>query len=162
MLESAARHAENRPVIERSGADPVVEVDSELIPIEHGPFKTAAISFDGDAGEGGKQGKANTLSARFRPDEEILEIDPALSEKCGVVVEEEGETQRLALDFRDDDFRCRAIGEEGCAKLVLGCYARVAKALVRCEILNEFENERNVGSFRGPDLNRIRQNPEPR
>ena len=162
MLESAAGHAEDGPVIEWPGPDPVVEVDGELIPVEHSPFESAAVSLDCNASESGKQRKANTLTACFGLDEQILEVDPALSEKGGVAAEEECEPQRLVLDFRDDDFRGRLIGKERRAQLVLGCYARVAKALVGGEILNEFENERNVGSFRGPDLNRIRQNLEPR
>jgi hypothetical protein len=162
MLEGAAGHAEDGPVIERPGADPVIEVDGELIPVEHSPFEAAAVSLDCNASEGGKQRKADTLSARFGLDEQIFEIDPALSEKSGVAAEEKREPQRFVLDFRDDDFRGRPIGEERRAQLVLGCYARVPEALVCGEILNEFENERNVGSFRGPDLNRIRQNLEPR
>ena len=161
MLESTAGHAEDGPVIEWPGADPVVEVDGELIPVEDSPFESAAVSLDCNASEGGKQRKANALSACFGLDEQILEVDPALSEKRGVAAEEKREPQRLAFDLRDDDFRGRPIGEERRAQLVLGCYARVAKALVGGEILNEFENERNVGTFRGPDLNRIRQNLEP-
>ena len=77
-------------------------------------------------------------------------------------MEEKSKAQWLAFVLGDDDFRGRPIGKKSVAQLFLRCDTRFAEALVRCEILDEFEDERDVGCFRAPDLNRIRQIPEPR
>lgn len=77
-------------------------------------------------------------------------------------MEEKCKAKRLALILGDDDFCGRPIGEKSVAQLFFRCDTRFAQALVRCEILDELEDERDVGCFRAPDLNRIRQIPEPR
>lgn len=77
-------------------------------------------------------------------------------------MEEKSKSQRLALILGDDDFRGRPIREKSVAQFCLSGDTRFAQALVRCEIPDELEDERDVGCFRAPDLNRIRQIPEPR
>lgn len=76
-------------------------------------------------------------------------------------MEEERKAKRLALVLSDDDFCGRVIGEESRAQSVFSGDAGISETLVCRQILYEFENERNVGCFRAPDLNRIRQNPGP-
>ena len=77
-------------------------------------------------------------------------------------MEEKSEPKRPALILGDDDFRGRPIGEKCVTQLFLSGDTRFAQALVRREVLDELEDERDVGGFRAPDLNRIRQIPEPR
>ena len=77
-------------------------------------------------------------------------------------MKEKSEALRPAFVFGDDDFRSRPVGKQSGAQFFLGCDARIAETFVRRQVLYKFENERNVGWFRAPNLNRIRQIPEPR
>ena len=162
LLERISRQAKYCPVVERLCADLLVEIDCELVPVEHCPLESAAVSLESDLRERGKECKANSFTSCFGPNEEILEINPALSEEGRVVVKEESETHGLPTDASDDHFCRRPIGEKRFAKLLFGRYARVAKSLVFRETLNEFQNEWNVRLDRRPNLNRIRQSPGPR
>lgn len=162
LPERIAGKSEYSPIVERLCADTLVEIDCKLIPVEHCPLESAAVSLESDLRERGKERKANSFTSCFGPNEEILEVNPALSEEGRVIVKEESETHRLFIYASDDHFCRRPIGEKRFAKLLFGRYARVAKSLVFRETLNEFQNEWNVRLDRGPNLNRIRQSPGPR
>ena len=161
-FKGIAGQAKDSPVVERLCADALVEIDCELIPVEDCPFEPAAVSLDCDLRERGKQSKTNPFSSSLGADEKILEIDPALREKCRVVVKEESESNRLIIDARDDHFCGRPIGEKRVTQFFFRCDTRIAKSLVFRETMNELENQWNVRFDCGSNLNRIRQSPGPR
>src|SRR4029079_18328139 len=115
-------------------------VDRELVPVEHRPFEPAAVSLDREACKCRKERESNSLAARFGCDEQILEIDPPLCEKCRVVVEEERKAQGFAFDTRDYHFRGRVFGEECSAKFFFGGNAGIAKLFISREALDELQN----------------------
>ena len=162
LLERIAGKSEYSPIVERLCANTLVEIDCQLIPVEHCPLEASAVSLESDLRERGQECKANSFTSCFGSNEEILEINTALSKEGRVVVKEESETRGLPTDASDDHFCRRPIGEKRFAKLLFGRYARVAKSLVFRETLNEFQNEWNVRLDRRPNLNRIRQSPGPR
>ena len=162
LLERIAGQTKDSPVVERPGADALVEIDRELIPVENCPFESAAVSLDGDLCKRRQQSEADSLSACIRSNEKILEINPALREEGRVVMKKESESHRLLIDARDDHFCGRAIGEKCIAKFFFSCDTRIAESLVFRETFDEFKNQWNVRFDSRPNLNRIRQSPGPR
>src|SRR5438552_3589966 len=68
-----AGEAKGRPVDFCSGADFFVEIDGELVPIEHRPFQPRTSSLDGNRGELAEQRRANPAAAHHRANVNILE-----------------------------------------------------------------------------------------
>ena len=97
VFEGIAGQTKDSPIVERLCTDAFVEIDCELIPVEHCPLESAAVALDGNLCKCGKKCEANTLAACFRANEKILEINPALREECRVVVKEESESSRLTI-----------------------------------------------------------------
>ena len=161
-IERIASHSERRPLIEGLSTHSLVEVDRQVIPVEHRPLEPAAISLDRDASKRREQREPDSLSPCLRGDEQIFEVDPALCEEGRIVVEEECEAEGLTLDARDYDFCPRPLGEERCTKFFLRCDAVIAKPLVGRKALDELQNERDVLLGCSSYFNRIRQSPGPR
>ena len=89
-LRPAARYSRQRVTGESEGgpfvhvlrADLLVEIDRQLVPVQHGPVETPAIPIHRDARQLAKQSEANAMLAKHRLDEEVFEIDTALAEPC--------------------------------------------------------------------------------
>src|SRR5690349_17208479 len=69
------------PVTHRLGAQTQVEVDGGLVPVEHGPFETAAAARARDSREMAEQCLADAVAAKLRPDEEIFEVEAGLGQE---------------------------------------------------------------------------------
>jgi hypothetical protein len=74
-----------------------IEVDGGSVPVEHLPLQAPAVLLDGDGRYLLEQRLADSQAAKFRLNEEILEVEPRAAEPCGVVEEVEREAGRLAV-----------------------------------------------------------------
>src|SRR5690606_38105488 len=61
---------EGGPVVERHGAERLVESDGGFIPVEHRPFESAALALQRDRGQPFEQGAADSGAAGLRQHEE--------------------------------------------------------------------------------------------
>jgi hypothetical protein len=61
-------------------ADLLIEIDGELVPVQHRPVEAAAVPIYSDARQLAEQGEANAMLSKWWFDEKVFEIDPALPE----------------------------------------------------------------------------------
>src|ERR1700682_4693271 len=99
--ERFAREPERLPVVHRPCSDSFVECYRKLVPGEHRPVQTPAITLDRDARELAQQRKADAVLPRWRSDEKIFQIDSAFAEPGRIVVEEKGEPSRRVAEVGD-------------------------------------------------------------
>ena len=85
------------------------------------------------------------MLSRSRPDEEILQVDAALSQPGGIVVKEQRESCRLVSEIRYEHFSSRPLSEQSVGEILLGD-GRLSglSALVLSELENEVAYERDV------------------
>ena len=125
-------------------ANALVEIDGELIPVEHVPFESSAIPFDSNSRESRKQCMPNSFASRVRKDEEIFEEESSLSEERRVVVEEESEADFFSIGDRENHLSIRVIAKKSRSKFLLVGDAGVAETLVDGELANKVEHQGNV------------------
>jgi len=94
---------EHVPAFHVPCAEPLVEGDRALVPIENPPLETTAISLHRDPSQAYKEVTPDSGTSRIGSHEEIFQIDARASEKRGVVMEEERESDGSILEFCDQD-----------------------------------------------------------
>jgi len=78
--QRVAGETERGPFIHMLRPDLLVEVDRQLVPVQHRPIQSPAIAINGNARELTQQGETHSVLSKRGSDEEVLEIDPALAE----------------------------------------------------------------------------------
>src|SRR5690606_15297298 len=86
----------HRPVAQRHGTQPLVEVDGEPVPVEDDPVEAGGAAADGFGGDGLQEREPEALPPEGRAHEEVLEVEPPVGAPRRVDGEEEGEAGRLA------------------------------------------------------------------
>ena len=86
-----AGDAHDAPLGEHLGSHLFVEVDGGGVPVEDVPLEARAAFGDGDGGDAGEEGFADSLPAMLGADVEVFEVDAGVASPGGVVVEVEGE-----------------------------------------------------------------------
>src|SRR3954469_25786775 len=81
------------------------------VPIEDIEVEPRAAALERQPGEIGDELAPDAVEPRRRPHIEILEVDPGAPLPGRVVVEEEGEADRLAIDLGDARLEARASAE---------------------------------------------------
>ena len=100
IVDVGIGHAADAPVGEDSGVDVLIEFDSVGVPVKHGPFDAAAVSFGADAREGVEEGFADAAAPHAGADVKVFEVDAAFSDEGGVVVEEKGKAGGFVFPIR--------------------------------------------------------------
>ena len=67
--------------MKRLRSETAVELDRRLVPVEDGPFEPATLPLDRQLRQMHEQLLADAVTAPFRFDEQILEINTRLSEE---------------------------------------------------------------------------------
>src|SRR5438552_1149371 len=75
LAQRVAGDAEDRPRVHRRRAEPFIEPDRRLVPVEHRPLEAPAAPFDRERREMLQQRLAVAAAAMLGNDEEILEIE---------------------------------------------------------------------------------------
>ena len=91
------------------------------------------------------------LAAVGGEDEEVFEVEAGAGTEGGVIVEEEGEAYGEAVGFGEEGFGVGPGAEEGFGEVGLGGYAGVGEVLVGGELLDEIEDDGEVGGGGGSD-----------
>src|SRR5262245_25514948 len=73
--EGRGRHAEDRPLLHRLGAELEVEIPGGGVPVEDRPLHAPAAPLDGDLGEARQQAASDAAPALLRHDEQVLEVE---------------------------------------------------------------------------------------
>ena len=144
QIQCRPGHPESRPLVHWNCSNSPVEADGEIVPVEHRPLESAAVTLDCNSRKRRKQREANATPARFRLYEKIFEKKSALSEERGIIVEEERKSSFFSIDTGDEYFSCRMFSEKRGAKLFPGGNAFVAKFFLFSETLNQLKNERKI------------------
>src|SRR5687768_5920325 len=85
------------PLAHRTRANRAIKGDRRLVPVKDCPFQPCTIAFDRELRQTSKQRLAGARAAGLRPDVQVLEINSGTSFERGEIVEEEGETDSLAM-----------------------------------------------------------------
>lgn len=80
-----------------------VKIDAWLVPVKAAPFQTPAATCNGDGREALQQGFAIAISALFRQDKQVLQIDARAPQEGGKIVEKEGHADRKPLFLADQN-----------------------------------------------------------
>ena len=88
-------------VVERRGAQRVVEGDGGGVPVEHRPLEPGQPLGHAAAGEIGQQRLARAQPSRLRPHEQVFQVDPVPTLEGRVVVEPQDEADRLTIRLGD-------------------------------------------------------------
>src|SRR4029077_8180696 len=112
--------------------------------VEHRPFHPAAAPIARDSCKLYKQSATITFPALLRLHEQILEIKARSSEPCGKIVKVNCEPDWRFLFKSEQHFRHRPLTKQHTNKLFFCCSDFVRRALVRSQIANELQNDRNV------------------
>src|SRR5690606_11373580 len=85
-VQGLAGDAYDAPFGQDVGANVFVEVDGVLVPIQDGPFESAAVLFDGKLGQVLERHLAHALAAMLGLYVQVFQIQAALVQETGVVV----------------------------------------------------------------------------
>src|SRR4051812_49167667 len=150
--ERLTREAVHGPLVVRRRAQPLVEADRVLVPVEHRPLEPAAVALDGDLCQLLQEVAADADATVFRLDEQVLEVDAGLGEERREVVKEQREPDRLAVELCDQGLGVGPLAEERVAQLLLVGDHHVLELLVLRERLDEVDDQRHVRAFGEADL----------
>jgi hypothetical protein len=128
----------------------VVKADGGFIPIQNRPLQSSATPLDSNGGQPLEQAAANAVTARLRPDVQILQIDPRPAEDRGEVVKEQGKTHRPSLAGCDDHLGVRPWAKQRPAQAFLVSHDLVLEMLVVRELTDELQYQGDIGLDRRP------------
>src|SRR5262245_48173907 len=150
----------NGPIVHWDGAKVLIELNRGLIPIENGPFETAAAAITREAGQVHEKGFAETAAPHFRDYKQILEVKAGTAEEGGEIVKEEGEPNGPVLKIADDRLSDSPRAEQRFAQHVVRDDALIGQFLVLCELSNEGHQGCDVAFGRSANL-KIAHQPSP-
>jgi hypothetical protein len=139
-----AREAEDGPLLEQDGPKALVKLDGRLVPVEDGPLHAAAAALHGNPGHALEERPSDSVSAKPRPHEDVLEVKPRSSQERGIILEEDRKARRLVLVVSDEDLGAGLLAEEALPQEILRGHDLVAQALVLGNASNEGEDQRHV------------------
>ena len=111
-FERIARDAMRPPFLLGFCTERGIEVERRGVPIEHGPLETTEILSDAAPRQMYEQCAANTVTAIFRFDEKIFEIEAMSTTEGRKVVEPKREARALAIPFGDLAKHARVLGKQ--------------------------------------------------
>ena len=149
FVQRVTGHPEDAPVVKRLGSKAAIELDGRLVPIEHGPFESATIPFNGQAREMDEQALSHAMTPPLGLDEQVLQIETTPTEERREIVKEQRKTGGFVAGTGDHDLRVRSGPEQCVAEPCLGGYDLVRELLVVAKGRDELQYERNVVSRRG-------------
>ena len=138
------------PLVHGDGAEPAVEVDRGLVPVQDGPGQTGVPALDGHLGQGGEQGLTQPRSAGLGSDVEILQVDPGAL-PGGEVAEVEGEADHRTGLLGDQRVRGGLGPEEGLVQLLRSGADLVGRPLVVGQVEDQLVDPRDVFAVGGTD-----------
>ena len=152
--------------MERLRSKTAIELDSGLVPVEHGPLESAAIPLDGQAREMDEQALSHAMTPPFGFHEQVLQIETTPAEERREIVKEQRETGGFAAGKRNHHLRIRPRPEQCVAEPGFGGDHLVRELLVVAKRLDELQHERNVVGRRGANrdvhankINQFRREP---
>src|SRR5262249_42002390 len=83
--QGITRQAAESPVLEQVRAEPAIEADGGLVPIEHRPFHAAPAALERETSQMLEQLTANPAIAILVAYEQVFEIQPRTAQKGRVV-----------------------------------------------------------------------------
>ena len=150
-MEGVAGEAHNAPFGEDVGADAFIDSDGGSVPFEDVPFEARAALLNGDRGEFGEEGFADSLPAQRWRDVEVFEADAVMAAPGGVAGEVEGKAGGLVFAIGDKGGKARR-GSPAVAKQVgFGGDDGVRSSLVGGELVDEAEDGGDIGRGGGAD-----------
>ncbi len=142
-----------RPLVESPRPEALIEPDRSLVPVEDGPFHSAASPLVREPGEVQDERTADSAAAASRHDEDILEVEAGTGQKRGVSREEYRETRRFPLVERKDTLRGGppVLRKERLAQAGLRRLDLVGQLLVFGEAADERKDDGGIGEGGGSD-----------
>src|SRR6266566_8723384 len=145
LSERIARQAKRHPIVHGFRANLSVERNRQLVPAKYCPVHSTAIALEGEASQRAQQRESHAVLPRRRPDEEIFQINTALAEPGGIVVEEERKAGWLVTQIGNQHFRRGSLSEKCPGDIVVGDGGLTRLCpLVFSELENELAYEGNV------------------
>jgi hypothetical protein len=155
-LKGFAGQAHDAPFGEDAGADFFVDGDGGGVPAEDVPLEAGAALVDGDTGEVGEKGFADSLPSLGRGDVEVFEANAVVAEPGGVAGEVETEAGRYGLavlfELGDDAMEAGGGAEAVAEQVGLGGEDGLGFALVDGQLADEAEDLGDVGRVGGADF----------
>src|SRR5258708_35692438 len=145
----SASQAVGRPLIIADGSERSIERDTWSVPVQDGPFDPAAVVFDGESRQSGKQRLSVASPALLGAHEDVFEVNPRLAQKRRIVVKVQREPNNLATFFGEQYLGIFFKPEEMHSKAVLVEADLVGEVLVLCQPANSFGNCPHVIRGRG-------------
>src|SRR5690242_3176104 len=93
----------------------------------------------------------NACATAIRPNEQIFKPDAGTAEPRRERREEERKAGRLTVDLGENRLRRRALAEQRVRKVRLGAGDAISGPLVRGELANQLEQQRDVGRLSWSD-----------
>src|SRR5437899_4621029 len=149
--ERLAGQAVDGPVGVRPRAEPLVEADRLLVPIEDRPLQSPAPALDSQACESREEQLPDALAAMLRHHEKVLEVHSGAHEAARKVVQEQRESNGLLLVVSQQNLRVRALAEQAGREHVLGHHHLALQLLETGEPANQLGDDRHVVTGRGSD-----------
>jgi len=84
-------------VLPETSSKSLIHLYGRRVPVEQFPSHSVTVLRDGDLRKMNHEGFADSLVSELGPDEKIFQEKPLPSLLCGVVVEKEGHSGRLAI-----------------------------------------------------------------
>jgi len=139
--ENFAGDAHGAPVHQHLRAHLLVEADGGGVPFEDVPLQTRAAFGDGDGGDTGEEGFADSLPAVLETDVEVFDVNAGVAAPGGVVVKVEGEAcgDRCGglVQLGDEAVEAFGFAEAVAEEIGLGGVDGVGFALVGGEVADE-------------------------
>src|SRR5690606_3611162 len=89
------------PLFLGAGAEGFVEIDCRGVPVQYGPFETAAVAGDRQLRQVAQQRLAGAQAAGLGADVEVFQVQPVLAEPGGIVEEVHRVADGLAVLLAD-------------------------------------------------------------
>ena len=99
ILQRLTGHTEHGPLVHRDGAQLFIESDCRFVPVENGPFESAALALARDPGKFNKHGATVSPAPHFRNDEQVFKVQTGPAQERREVVEEDGEAFGAVVEF---------------------------------------------------------------
>ena len=130
-----------------------VEIAGRAVPVEDGPFESAAAAFECNPRQVPQQRLAYAEAAKRGPHEQVLEVQAVLAEKRREIVKVQRESGAIAADPGDQRLGCGPRPKQCVPQVRLRGHHLVGKVLVVGQLFDEPQNQRQVRLLRRRDRN---------
>ena len=155
-MKPLADDAHGAPVRQHLCSHLLVEADGGCIPLEHVPLQTRAALAYRDGGYAGEQSFANSLSAVFRTNVKVFDMNTSVAAPSGVVMKVKRKAHRSGrvgfAQFCDEAVEAFCGAKAVAEKIGLGGVDRVGFPFILGELADEGEHLWNVGGRRGTEV----------